>query len=252
MKTNITVLTLVLLPFLGCNEKEELFLTAESFTENSLDSCKNNLCAEITINYVIAFGEEGVSKKINSKIEKFIISSLMLGEDSIPSAKTIEEAASEFIATYKSDLQSFPDMTAGYFAEISVNELYRSEKLLCLEMRQYLFAGGAHGYGTTSFKNIDIETGEEFSDADIFKDKKEFAAFAEKKFRKQQSIPSDAPINGTGFWFANDAFYLSENMGFTPDTLIFIYNQYDIASYAEGPIELKIAMAEATPYLQVK
>ena len=78
-----------------------------------------------------------------------------------------------------------------------------------------------------------------------------FTAFAEKKFRSEQNIAKDQSINENGFWFENDTFYLPESVGFTQDSLIFVYNQYDIASYADGPIELKIAMKEAEPFLSI-
>jgi hypothetical protein len=99
--------------------------------------------------------------------------------------------------------------------------------------------------------NIDPKTGEELTTNNLFINKKDFAAFAEKKFRKQQNIPSGESINATGLWFAGEKFHLPESVGFTKDSLIFVYNQYDIASFSEGPIELKIALKDAAPFLKV-
>src|SRR5690606_31987371 len=141
------------------------------------------------------------------------------------------EAASNFIKSYNEDKARFPDMAADYFAEISVTELYNSAKHICLEMRQYLYTGGAHGYGATSFINIDPATGNELTDNELFRNKKEFTAFAEQKFREQQKINKNGSINESGFWFEDDNFQLPESVGFMQDTLIFVYNQYDIASY---------------------
>ena len=140
-------------------------------------------------------------------------------------------------------------MVAPYVAEVSVKELYRSDDHISLELSQYLFTGGAHGYGSTSFLNVDPETGEELGFNELFIDHKAFLAFAEGKFREQQKISPQQSINDHGFWFENDIFYLPNSFGFTADSIIFIYNQYDIASYADGPIELKISRKEAAPYL---
>ncbi len=192
-----------------------------------------------------------ISEKINKKIKNFIFTSLLMGEDTIPTAKTIQEAATGFIEVYNADKAQFPYMAGDYFAEISVHEIYRSPKHVCFELRQYLYTGGAHGYGTTSFMNIDPQTGEELSADNLFKDKKEFTDFAEKKFRIEQKIAQEISINDTGFWFENEEFYLPESVGFTQDSIIFVYNQYDIASYADGPIELKIAVKEAEPFLSI-
>lgn len=251
MNNKITVVAIIALITVGCNQEKNIEFSSESFTEKELPICKNSKCPEVTINYVEVFGDDEVSQKINKKIKNFIFSSLLMGEDTIPTAKTIQEAATGFIEVYNADQDQFPDMAGEYFAEISVNEIYTSKKHLCFEMRQYLFTGGAHGYGTTSFLNIDPKTGEELTSKELFKNNKEFIAFAEKKFRAQQNIDKNQSINDKGFWFENDEFYLPESVGFTQDSLIFVYNQYDIASYADGPIELKIASKEAAPFLSI-
>ena len=236
----------------ACNQERNIKIGAESLTENDLDICQNAKCPEITINYLRVQGNSEAAEKINEKIDSFIISTLTLGEDENIVAKTINEAASNFVKSYNADKSRFPDMAADYFAEITVTELYNSPNQICLEMRQYLYTGGAHGYGTTSFINVNPETGDELSDNELFKNKEDFTAFAEKKFREQQKISQDQSINEPGFWFEDDRFYLPESVGFTQDTLIFVYNQYDIASYADGPIELKIALKEARPFLKIE
>ena len=251
MNNKITVAVLIACIAVGCNQERKIEFSSESFTEKELAKCSNSKCPEVTINYIEVFGDAEISEKINRKIKNFIFSSLLMGEDTIPKAKTIQEAATGFIETYKADKAQFSDMAGEYFAEISVNEIFSSKNHLCFEMRQYLYTGGAHGYGTTSFLNIDPKTGEELTLKELFKNNKEFIAFAEEKFRAQQNIGNDQSINDNGFWFENDEFYLPESVGFTQDSLIFVYNQYDIASYADGPIELKIASKEAEPFLSI-
>ncbi len=251
MNNKFTAVAFIALISVGCNQEKNIETSSESFTEKELQICENSTCPEITINYVEIFGDDNVSEKINKKIKKFIYRSLLMGEDTIPTAKSIQEAATGFIEAYRADKAQFPDMAGEYFAEISVTEIFNSKEHLCFEMRQYLFTGGAHGYGTTSFLNIDPKTGEELTSKELFKNNKDFITFAEKKFREQQKIAKDQSINENGFWFENDEFYLPESIGFTRDSLIFVYNQYDIASYADGPIELKIDIKEAEPFLSI-
>lgn len=251
MYKKIITLGLIGLLVVACNQEKNIEISSESLTENDLEICQNAKCPEITINYLRVQGDSEAAEKINDKINSFVISALALGEDENIAAKTINEAATNFIESYNADKSRFPDLAADYFAEISVTELYNSPNHICLEMRQYLYTGGAHGYGTTSFININPETGNELTDDELFKNRKDFTAFAEKKFREQQKISDDESINAPGFWFEDDNFYLPESVGFTQDTLIFVYNQYDIASYADGPIELKIALEEAKPFLKI-
>lgn len=251
MNTKITLLALIAIAFVSCEEDKSIEISSQSFTEKELSICENSQCPEVTINYVEVLGNEKIAEKINQRLNDFIFKSLLMGEDTIATAKTIPEAATAFIESYNADKEQFPDMAGEYFAEISVNEIYSTPEHLCFELIQYLYTGGAHGYGTTSFLNIDPKTGDALSRDNLFKNKKELTVFAEQKFREQQNIDEGESINATGYWFDDDKFYLPESAGFTQDSLIFIYNQYDIASYADGPIELKIAMKEVEPFLRI-
>ena len=224
-------------------------MASESLTENELNICESQKCPEITINYLVVFGDDTIADRINKKINDFIIGSLMFEENSLQTAESIDEAAKNFARIYFEDQSQFPDMSAEYSAVISVIETFNSPTLICLEMGQYLYTGGAHGYATTSFLNIDPKTGMELTLDELFKNKEKFTTLAEKEFRKQQNIKKTQSINDLGFWFEEDTFYLPETVGFTADTLIFVYNQYDIASFADGPIELKIALTDAEPFL---
>lgn len=249
MNYKIILLSLIGIFTFGCEQDRKIEMASESLTENELDICENQKCPEITINYLQVFGDDAIADRINKKIQDFIIGSLMFEEDSAKTANSIDEAATNFAKIYFDDLSRFPDMAADYAADISVSEIYNSSTLICFELSQYLYTGGAHGFGSTSFLNIDPETGMEIPSNELFKNKEKFTALAEKEFRKQQNIKKTQSINDLGFWFEKDTFYLPETVGFTSDTLIFVYNQYDIASYADGPIELKIPLVAAEPFL---
>lgn len=222
-----------------------------NFSEKQLSGCDTG-CPEITINYVEVDEQSDRSDKINEAIEAFVIDALYLGDElSDPSSKDITEAADGFVNMYRTHSAEFPDMQLEYFAEISVSEVYQSPLLLSLEMRQYLFTGGAHGYGATYFANFDSQTGDELNNEDIFTDIEAFTDFAEVAFRKEYKIPENGSINATGFWFEDDKFHLPESIGFEGNNVVMIYNQYDIASYAAGPIELQLAISKIKPFLAI-
>lgn len=251
MKLKIILLFFALGIMSGCKKVIPLVFSSENFTEDSLELCKTIGCPEITVDYVTASGDAVVSEKINSQIHAFVIGSLSMGEDSVPKAQSIPEAASEFIKTYRMHAADFPDMSAEYFAEINVTEAYNSEELISFEMRQYLYTGGAHGFGGVQFLNINPKSGIAIPVEALFKNMIDFSLFAEKKFREVNDIAMDESINSTGFWFEDDTFYIPESVGFTPNSLILIYNAYEIASYAAGPVELEISLEEASPYLNL-
>ena len=151
---------IVISAFLGsCAKEDPLVLSSLSFTEESFDICKTVRCPEITVNYLEASGAGEVSKRINSELIAFIITSLSIGDDSIPKSQNINEAAAEFIKIYQRDIAEFPDMAAEYIAEINITDIYRTEDLISFQLQQYLYTGGAHGNENISFMNIDPFTG---------------------------------------------------------------------------------------------
>lgn len=248
MNNKFLLICICLLSLLSCKKEQPLSFSSESFTEKTLPDCNNGDCPEITINYFTVEGEETVSKKINSEIERFILSSLKTMEEE-PTANSMEKAATNFIKTYRRDKVEFPDMASEYVVDIAVRRNLDNSEMLSVEEKQYKFTGGAHGYGSTTFANFDPKTGELLQKKDLFNNIADFKSFAEKEFKKQHNISESESINSTGFWFENETFYLPENIGFTESNVIIIYNQYDIASYADGPIELKIPIEKAKEFL---
>jgi len=237
---------------MSCVDKP-LTVVSTSFFEENLTSCKTVSCPEITVNYITIEGDVESASLINTEVQDFIISSLYIGDEEQPSpASSIKDAATGFIETYRLENAEFPDMAAEYFVEVTVTESFNTADLLSLELRNYLYTGGAHGYGSVIFKNYDPQTGLEWKLQDLVKDEAEFFAMAEQKFRKEHDIRANKPINSTGFWFENDQFSLPETIGFTKKNLILHYNQYEIASYAAGPIEVEIPLKEVQAFLEIE
>lgn len=87
---------------------------------------------------------------------------------------------------------------------------------------------------------------------DLFINSMEFQEYAEGKFRDQENIPGTESINSTGFMFENDTFYLPQNIGFTKNGLQLIYERYEVASYADGPIVLTLPYPEINSFLRLK
>lgn len=253
MIKKITLSTLyVLFVFLTSCQKDKVELTWEtkSFTENDMELCNEIPCPEITVEYLHFQGDDLAASKINEKISEFIINSLELNLETPSDVESIDEAAENFATIYYKDLQDFPEMTGEYVSKIRIKELYSDSEIISLEMFQYLYSGGAHGYSSTHFMNLNPKTGKEYSMEDIFTDSEAFKAYAETKFRQDHGISPEAAINETGFWFNDNTFSLPTSFGFTSDSLIFIYNQYDIASYADGSIELRMSKNDVATFLK--
>lgn len=209
---------------------------------------KENECPKVEISYLTAQGKAPISEKINRANEEYIINIFNSTPD--PSeAKTIKEAAKLFMDDYFQYRNEFPEARADYEAEISQEQLVKTDSLLTYKTKFYLFTGGAHGYGATRFLNFNLKNGERLKNSQLFKDEEGFTKYAETKFREKFNIPTGESINKNGFFFNEDKFQLSENIAITKDEVLLIYNPYEAASYAEGQLELIIAKSEVEEFL---
>ncbi|WP_088339821.1 DUF3298 and DUF4163 domain-containing protein [Robiginitalea sediminis] len=164
-------------------------------------------------------------------------------------AASIEEAIDAFGAGYRKLLRDFPDERIGWEAEIESLVRYESSTLLTLAMDGYIFTGGAHGYSSMHLLNFDKVRGRELEAESLLADREGFRRVAEEAFRTTYGISPASDINSTGFMFPENRFELPENMGFSPEGVLLHYNPYEVASYADGPLEVIIPFAVAAPFL---
>ena len=241
MKTSISLILCILL-FLGC--KEESKLTFEPLTISDA-ACKT--CPQIVIEIPKVIDRTRLAETINTALEEELIT-LLVYDDEIK-ASTVPEAIQSFKNGFDELQKLYPDETAKWEAKITGTVSYEDKNILTIALNSYLFTGGAHGYTTRRFLNFNKRKGSEIENWELFKDRKHFEHFAETKFRIQEAIPQDDAINSTGFMFEQDTFYLPENIGFTQEGLVLLYNQYEVASYADGAIELILPFNEVKSYL---
>ena len=243
-------LLLLLWMVAACDKGPSIEFVSQTNSEDDISICQDFSCPEVTVNYISLKGDTEAVTIINAKIKNYIITTLHLGDNEKPSeSSSILEAIEDFIKMYRTHNAEFPDMSAEYFADVSVTNLYGSKEIISLELSQYIYSGGAHGNGYVQFMNFDPKSGEEISLNDLVTDYSEFTTIVEMKFREKFSIPVLTNINSTGYWFHDDKFYLPTTIGLTANSILIRYNPYEIDSYAAGPIELEIPREEVRKFL---
>lgn len=239
------VVTFLLLGLIfGCESENKL--TYDTLQLKG-ERCKD--CPKIEINIPNALDETPMSKVINRALSEEIISILSFNEDE--SIDAVEKAISSFTDSYKELKKKFPEEIE-WEARINGEVVYEDANLVTIKLESYSYTGGAHGYASTSYLNFDKHQASELENWELFSDGEGFAKFAETKFKIQEDIPQDQNINATGFMFDGDTFHLAQNIGYTPKGLQMIYNQYEVASYADGPIVLTLPYNEINLYLKRK
>jgi hypothetical protein len=227
----------------GCQRKEDnlsfepLILSGKSCTE----------CPEIYIKIPRAIESTRTANTINTALYEEIISQLHFDDDL--EVTDLNEALLSFRNGYSALRDLHPDEITPWEAKIEGEVVYEDKEVLTLQLNSYVFTGGAHGYNARRFLNFDKKRGIELENWQLFQNRKAFQDFVEAKFREQEAIPDEASINDTGLMFESDRFYLPENIGFTREGVQLLYNPYEVASYADGPIVLTLPFKEVEPFL---
>ncbi|MFC0603264.1 DUF3298 and DUF4163 domain-containing protein [Winogradskyella pulchriflava] len=214
-----------------------------SFKTTSVDTAYE---AEISATYDNAVGNDELSETINFNIEKGIITTL-----SDAAKKTnLDSVLSDFNSEYVKFKSEFPDEADSVWElHIETEKIYQSEAIITIAINTYEFKGGAHGNDKIKFLNLDAKTGNVLGRSDIIKNIDAFKKLAKSHFLKSLNNKDDA-LNTEALFFGKP-FQLPENIGFSDDGLVLLYNVYEIASYDQGYTEFVIPFSEAESHLLV-
>jgi hypothetical protein len=244
MKHSVIFAVLALL-FISCSN--ELTFEDRYFEKKTTLPCSEN-CPQITVKIPFVKDVPVVADSINKKIFSVLKEIIYFGEKPYPSTD-YKGLLDSFIGSYETVQKDFPEDTFGWEGKIEGRVIYQSDSILNIEINHYTFTGGAHGYQGLRSLIFNPDTGKSIPNDQLFKDKSAFKAFAEKKFRTKYNIPENKSINATGFQFEDDKFQLPLNIFYTDKGLLLHYNQYEAASYADGPKDLFLTFNEVNNYL---
>jgi hypothetical protein len=202
--------------------------------------------------YVVNMTDKSTEQKMN----ELLIDAGLAGDETPEDLKNVAERTmdDEFSSYVDAYHDAFPDSIIAenrkymdespyiynWENEETRTPIYDENYVLCLEGFTYTFTGGAHGnYGFT-YQSFDLRTGEVLQLDDVMRpnSRASLTGIVEQQLRKDFHIDSKTPLSEAGFFVdkleLNDNFFIGHNgMGF-------LYNPYEIASYADGPIRIFI------------
>lgn len=236
----IPLVLVAILLVTACHEDVQLHFEKQQ-VDHSAD-------AKIIINYPKAVGTTTIAKKINDVIEHTITADMNMSETEGKNL-SVEEAASEFNKEFKKFKTDFQDTHQQWEVKVDGDVAYESAEVISVIINSYVDTGGAHGNSVVTYLNFNPETGALFDENDIFKDPNQFKTVAESAF-KEQTKPKDADETMEDFFFGED-FQLPANFGFNKEGLVLLYNNYEIASYAQGTTKIFLPYAEIKNDLKI-
>ena len=234
----ISLFSAVFLVLFSCKKD-----TPISFTNKTIEKSQN---AIISISYPNVVGNASVADRINKTIEKFLANEINMSEKADQNI-SLEDAIKAFDQEYKSFKKDFSDSTQQWEVSIEGEVNYETEKFVCISVSSYLDTGGAHGNSHVTFLNFDKMTGNLLKREDLIKDEETLKDIAKPYFEKATKSLTDDESD----MFFGETFQLPENIGFSNEGVILLYNVYEIASYAQGVTEFTIPFSEAKPFLKI-
>ncbi len=168
----------------------------------------------------------------------------------IKASGSLEEGLRGLARTYFADYRSSLDSEAraaisedldsywmAYEESRAVSVLLNDRGWLVLESNIYTYTGGAHGYGASGFLNIDTRGKRTWGLADVVADTAALRPFITAAARSRIGMEEGVTLRDH-YFVACEEIPPTANFYVTPTGLCFVYNPYEIASYAEGQVHL--------------
>ena len=198
--------------------------------------------AVIELNIPKAEGDTEQSKAINYVIENHIANMLVFLEEPSDTLQ-LDYALSKFDSEYKLFKEGFAESAMVWDASFDGEVTYQSSQLISVAIYSYVNSGGAHGNSNVTFFNFDA-SGKLLSFNDLFTDESELILKVKPYFEEETE-------GDTTSYFFGEEFHLPSNIGFNDEGVIFFYNVYEIASYADGVTEFTIPFEDIDSYLKL-
>lgn len=173
-----------------------------------------------------------------------------------------QDALNEYLKNYTADYLSLADqyhldkenlesdqMPSWYwYHHYKMNEiLFNDNNIVSYSVEHYNYTGGAHGSLNALYYTIDLKNLTTITEEDIFKPNYHqfLTSKIVEKLMEKYGVSEADELMGEGFFDINE---IAPNTNFwmNDEGVHYVYNQYEIAPYSMGPIEVIIPFEEIT------
>ncbi len=207
-------------------------------------------CVEVLIKYPKAVaGNAEAMRVINARFEETAKAMVLEHLPENHPKQDIHELSNAFVKEYQRFIRDFRDVQYGWKLKLDAEIVEINQAYISIRTNLYTFSGGAHPNVWTYLASHHPETGEILKLSEIVQNLSKLTALGESVFRSTKQIPDSLSLGDSGYFF-EDGFNLPDNFCLTDKSLIFYYNNYEIAPYAAGPTELVIEKQSLEGLLQ--
>lgn len=210
---------------------------------------KDSPQAIITYKYLTPSGNTPGEQWMDKQLKKV----LELQKSTTPWSTGIKGEATDYLKGYKEEIAEIgndadgPYATLNYYRNQALYLQYNSSNYVIVKYFVDSYSGGAHNNYNTVMYCYDVKNQKRLTLADVVNiDSNALQKLVEKNFRIQYKIKPNEEL--TSQLFEN---YLKANNNFFFDNtgLAFMYNPYEVASYAQGQIVVSVPYKELKKYL---
>ena len=159
--------------------------------------------------------------------------------------KVFNESVVDFDNCQLGDVvDSIPEGARILSKTVRMDSLTRSHNLLTFQVVQEGYLGGAHGYYSSAYVNYDAETDKVVAPADLFANIESTRDLILASLVKKNGLKAVKELETNGVVFDLNDVNVSNNFYPATDSLVFFYNPYEISSWAQGAVEVKVAKAD--------
>ncbi|PWS25951.1 hypothetical protein DHW03_18025 [Pedobacter yonginense] len=165
----------------------------------------------------------------------------------------LKSMASSYLEDYKKNVAEYEKdgdtnvAFLNYSNHSNQSLVYNDKDFVIIEQMDDDYSGGAHGNYASTFHCLDVKTKKKLVLSDVVKvDTLILQGLLEKNLRKQYNVKAGEKLSTVLF---DDYLKPNNNFYFNDNGLAFLYNPYEVASYAQGQIIVYIPFTELKPYL---
>lgn len=151
----------------------------------------------------------------------------------------VNDAIDRFIKSSETDAKERDNTFMGYFFESYADTNFVGNEVISMLISNFSFTGGAHPNTYTTFLNFERSSGKLIDMNAIIQDTNAMKVVVKKAFDENEKKEMGADYDEKSYFF-DGGFALPQNYSITGKGLLCLYNPYEAAAYARGPISFTI------------
>ncbi|WP_052496204.1 DUF3298 and DUF4163 domain-containing protein [Pedobacter lusitanus] len=205
--------------------------------------------ASVKYEYLMSAGTKPEEQWLDKQVKK----TMDLQKPAASWATAIKNDADTYLKGYKAEIREMkieadePSATLNYYRGQTLSIHYNDNGFAVIKHLIDSYSGGAHGNYATTLYCFDVKNQKHLTLADVLKiDSVSLQKLVEKNFRIQYNVKPAEELTTQLF---ENHLAANKNFFFDKTGVSFLYNPYEVASFAQGQIIVSVPYSDLKKYL---